>query len=151
MVAPVLFSSATEEWETPQDLFDRLNSEFHFNLDVAATEANAKCAWYYDKAKDGLERPWRGRCWLNPPYGKTIGAWVKKAYESGRDGDLVVCLLPARTDTRWFHDYAMKATEIRFIRGRLRFGGSCNSAPFLSAVVVFSGSERRAISAMDAK
>jgi len=134
-----MFSSATAVWETPQATFDALAAEFGgFGLDVCALPENAKCARYYTPEQDGLAQDWRGRCWMNPPYGRTIGLWVRKAYESAQAGALVVCLLPARTDTAWWHDYAMRG-EVRFLRGRLRFGGAKNSAPFPSAVVIFGG------------
>ena len=132
----VHFSSKTDEWPTPQDFFDRLNEEFHFTLDVCATPENAKCPRYYTKRENGLLQKWEGVCWMNPPYGREIRQWVKKAYESALDGATVVCLLPARTDTSWWHDYCMKG-EIRFVRGRLKFGNASENAPFPSAVVVF--------------
>lgn len=131
-----LFTSRTDEWETPKDFFDTMNKEFHFNLDVCATKVNAKCEKYYTKKEDGLSQQWHGNCWMNPPYGREIGKWMKKALEASKEGALVACLVPARTDTAWWHEYAMKG-EIRFIRGRLKFGGSQNSAPFPSAVVIF--------------
>ena len=132
----VHFSSETDEWPTPQDFFDRLNEEFGFELDVCATPENAKCPHYFTKRENGLLQKWTGVCWMNPPYGREIGQWVKKAYESALDGATVVCLLPARTDTSWWHDYCMKG-EIRFVRGRLKFGNASENAPFPSAVVVF--------------
>lgn len=132
----VHFSSETDEWPTPQEFFDRLNEEFHFTLDVCATPENAKCRRYFTKHENGLLQKWEGVCWMNPPYGRKIGQWVKKAYESALDGATVVCLLPARTDTSWWHDYCMKG-EIRFVRGRLKFGNASENAPFPSAVVVF--------------
>lgn len=131
-----LFTSRTDEWETPKDFFDTMNKEFHFNLDVCATKVNAKCEKYYTKKEDGLSQQWHGNCWMNPPYGREIGKWMKKALEASKEGALVACLVPERTDTAWWHEYAMKG-EIRFIRGRLKFGGSQNSAPFPSAVVIF--------------
>ena len=134
----VHFSSATDLWATPQAFFDELNKEFGFELDVCALPENAKCEKYYTPEIDGLKQQWRGICWRNPPYGREIGAWMEKAYESSLEGATVVCLVPARTDTRWFHDFAMRG-EIRFIKGRLKFGDSKNSAPFPSAVVVFRG------------
>ena len=137
MNTEVMFSSKTDEWATPQDLFDRLNDEFHFTLDVAANADNAKCKQYFDKNKNGLNWDWGGCCWMNPPYGREIGKWVKKAYEESLKGCTVVCLLPSRTDTRWFHDYIYGKAEIRFIKGRLKFGGCKNSAPFPSMIVVF--------------
>ena len=132
----IMYSSQSCEWETPLLFFKVLDERYHFTLDVCATPQNAKCAAYYTKEQNGLTKEWRGRCWMNPPYGREIGTWVKKAYESSCKEALVVCLLPARTDTAWWHDYCMKGT-ITFIRGRLKFGGSMNSAPFPSAVVVF--------------
>lgn len=132
----VHFSSATDLWATPQDFFDRLNAEFGFETDVCATDENAKCPKYFTEATDGLAQQWTGVCWMNPPYGRTIGAWMAKAWHSSQAGATVVCLVPARTDTAWWHDYAAKG-EVRFIRGRLKFGGHKNSAPFPSAVVVF--------------
>ncbi|HET8689681.1 MAG TPA: DNA N-6-adenine-methyltransferase [Methanosarcina sp.] len=123
-------------WSTPQDFFDKLNAEFGFDLDVCATPDNAKCACYFTEAENGLAQEWSGMVWMNPPYGREIGKWMRKAYESAQAGATVVCLVPARTDTAWWHDYAIRG-EIRFIRGRLKFGGSKNSAPFPSAVVVF--------------
>ena len=128
-----MFSSATDMWATPQDLFDKLNAEHHFTLDVCAIAENAKCPRYYSPADDGLMQDWVGVCWMNPPYGREIGRWVQKAYESKAK---VVCLLPARTDTKWFHEYCVKG-QITFLRGRLKFGGSKNSAPFPSMLVVF--------------
>jgi len=129
-----MFTSSTDMWETPQDFFDELDKEFGFTLDVCAVEENAKCENFI--SSDSLEKEWGGTCWMNPPYGRKIGDWMKKAYESSKNGATVVCLVPARTDTAWWHDYAMKG-EIRFIRGRLKFGGSKWNAPFPSAVVIF--------------
>lgn len=138
----VLFSSKSVVWETPQDLFDKLNAEFHFDLDVCALPENAKCEKYYTPEDDGLSQPWNGICWCNPPYGRTIGKWVQKAYETFAGGGTVVMLLPARTDTKWFHEYIYNKAEIRFIKGRLKFGNSKNAAPFPSMIVVFDGKER---------
>lgn len=136
-----LFSSEKCEWETPQDFFEQLDVEFHFDLDVCALPENAKCPRYFTPEDDGLRQEWRGVCWMNPPYGREIGKWVKKAYESGLEGATVVCLVPARVDTRWWHDYCMKAAEVRFVRGRLKFGGVKDNAPFPSAVVIFKPGE----------
>jgi len=133
----VFFSSRTDLWETPAEFFQSLNAEFGFTRDVCALPSNAKCSRYYTPEADGLKQTWRGVCWMNPPYGREIGKWVKKAWESAEQGATVVCLLPARTDTRWWHTYVMQAQEIRFVSGRLKFGGARNSAPFPSAVVVF--------------
>ena len=137
MNTELMFSSKTDLWETPQDLFDKLNNEFHFTLDVCATPENAKCEEFYTKEQDGLKQPWKGTVWCNPPYGRQIGEWVRRAFLASISGNTVVMLLPARTDTRWFHEYIYGKAEIRFIRGRLKFGGSKNSAPFPSMVVVF--------------
>ncbi len=133
----VHFSSATDMWATPQTFFDRLHEEFHFETDVCAIASNAKCPNYFTPEQDGLKQTWTGNCWMNPPYGREIGKWVRKARESARQGATVVCLLPARTDTAWWHDYIQDQAEVRFIRGRLKFGGSPNSAPFPSVVVIF--------------
>lgn len=132
----VHFSSITELWSTPQDFFDKLHERYGFTLDVCATRENAKCAEFFTKEDDGLSKIWQGVVWMNPPYGRTIGHWMRKAYESSLAGAMVICLVPARTDTAWWHDFAMKG-DIEFIRGRLKFGGHKNSAPFPSAVVVF--------------
>ena len=131
-----LLSSNTCELETPQLFFDALNAEYHFDVDVCATENNAKCERYYSKEQDGLSQQWKGVCWMNQPYGREIGKWMRKAYESSLYGATVVCLVPARTDTAWWHDYAMKG-EVEFVRGRLKFGGSKANAPFPSAIVTF--------------
>ena len=139
----VHFSSATDLWSTPQDFFDEQNAIYGFTLDVCATADNAKCARYFTEADNGLEQPWHGACWMNPPYGRAIGLWMRKAYESHLTGATVVCLVPSRTDTRWWHDYAMKG-QIEFIRGRLKFGDAKNSAPFPSALVVFSKGNKNA-------
>ena len=138
MMTKGMYTSNSEEWGTPQELFNRLNKEFNFTLDVCASEENTKCPKYYTKEEDALKQEWGGVIWMNPPYGRKIGNWVKKAKETARQGKAtVVCLLPARTDTAWWHDYVMKANEIRLIRGRLKFGDGKGSAPFPSAIVVF--------------
>lgn len=142
MNTEVMFSSKTDLWETPQDFFDKLDQEFHFNLDVCATPENAKCSAYYTPEMDGLSQPWYGRCWCNPPYGRNIGRWVEKASRSAADGALVVMLLPARTDTRWFHKYIYGKEKVRFVPGRLKFGRAKYNAPFPCMVVIF-GQERR--------
>ena len=134
-----LMTSNTDLWSTPRDFFDDYNAIYHFDVDVCATAENALCAKFYSPEDDGLSKEWNGVCWMNPPYGREIGKWMKKAYESSLHGATVVCLVPARTDTAWWHDYAMKG-NIEFIRGRLKFGSSKNSAPFPSAVVVFQRS-----------
>ena len=128
-------------WETPQGFFDSLNVIYHFNTDVCAVKANAKCKHYYSPDADGLQQSWNGVCWMNPPYGRNITSlWVEKAYMESRKGCVVVALLPARTDTTWFHEfiYTKPGVTIEFIKGRLKFGISKNSAPFPSMVVVFT-------------
>jgi phage N-6-adenine-methyltransferase len=132
----VHFSSNSNEWSTPQDFFDELNKEFDFNLDPCATDENHKCDKYFTQKDDGLKQSWDGyRVFCNPPYGREINKWVEKA--SKAVGGVVVMLIPARTDTRYFHQYIYNKAEIRFIKGRLRFGGHTNSAPFPSMVVIF--------------
>lgn len=138
-----MFTSATDLWETPQEFFDRLDAEFHFNLDACALPENAKCTDFYTPEQDGLSQPWSGVVWCNPPYGRRIGRWVEKAAQSAMGGAMVVMLLPARTDTRWFHRHIYGKAEIRFVPGRLKFGGAQWNAPFPSMVVVFTGRERR--------
>ena len=138
----VHYSSETDEWATPQDFFDVVNAEFTFDLDVCALESSNKCPNYYSPECDGLAQDWTGTCWMNPPYGNEIGDWVQKAYESSQTGATVVCLVPARTDTAWWHDYCGKG-EIRLIRGRLKFGTADASAPFPSALVVFGPGKSR--------
>lgn len=133
-----LFSSATEEWATPTGFFDALNAEFHFTLDPCSTDENAKCAKHYTKAQNGLAQDWTGeRVFCNPPYGREMPKWIAKCAEHGMRGGIAVMLIPARTDTKAFHEYIYHKAEIRFIRGRLKFGGAKNSAPFPSMVVVF--------------
>lgn len=132
----LMFSSKTDQWATPQDFFDKLDQEFAFTLDPCADETNHKCAKYYTKQEDGLAQSWEGeRVYCNPPYGREIAKWVKKSAEGG--AELAVMLIPARTDTAWFHDYIYNKAEVRFIRGRLKFGDAKNAAPFPSMVVVF--------------
>jgi phage N-6-adenine-methyltransferase len=138
----VHFSSATDVWSTPPELFAALDAIFHFTLDVCATPDNAKCPRYFTAADDGLAQDWLGVCWMNPPYGRTIGKWMHKALvESSKHRATVVCLVPARTDTKWWHDYAARG-EILFLRGRLKFGDAESSAPFPSALVTFGTSKR---------
>ena len=141
-------SSLDDTWTTPRDFFDKLNAEFDFGLDAAALQNSTLVPdnWYGPDhpdpaARDALRIDWnhnsRGKpIWLNPPYGRVIKDWMRKASEVASGGGTVVCLVPARTDTAWWHDYCINAYEIRYIRGRLKFGGQKNSAPFPSAVVV---------------
>jgi phage N-6-adenine-methyltransferase len=138
MLTNGLRTSTTDLWITPKDLYDRLNKYYNFTLDVCATSENTKCEKYFTKEIDGLSQRWIGTCWMNPPYGRTINRWVEKAYKSSLwDGSTVVCLLPSRTDTRWFHNFCLLG-EIRFIKGRLKFSGAKENAPFPSMLVVFS-------------
>lgn len=131
-------SSDSSEWETPQDLFDDLNDIYQFNLDPCATKDNAKCKLFYNEAYNGLKQQWNGRVFMNPPYGRKIGLWLAKAYHEVKKGNasVVVCLVPARTDTKYWHEFCMKG-HIVFFKGRLKFSDSANSAPFPSAIVVF--------------
>jgi site-specific DNA-methyltransferase (adenine-specific) len=131
-----LFSSVRTEWETPPALFRRLNREFSFTLDVCATRANRKCPAYFSERQDGLRQRWSGRCWMNPPYGRAIGRWMAKAVQESRRGAMVVCLVPARTDTAWWHTGVMYSDEIRLLRGRLTFVGAAAPAPFPSAIAI---------------
>ena len=136
------FKSESNEWETPQDLYNELDKQYGFTLDPCATPSNAKCDKYYTKEDDGLSKSWGGEIvFMNPPYGREIGKWVKKAYEESLKGTVVVCLIPARTDTKYYHNYIFPyAKDIRFIKGRLKFDngtGVFSPAPFPSAIIVF--------------
>jgi phage N-6-adenine-methyltransferase len=133
----VYHRSLTAEWETPRPFFDALHAEFHFTLDVCAKPNNAKCPRYFTPVDDGLVQPWDGVCWMNPPYGRNLRDWMRKAYESAHTGATVVCLLPVRTDTQWWQRYCVPPAEVRFVKGRLTFGGATNPAPFPNAVVIF--------------
>ena len=143
----VMFSSATGNWATPQDFFDKLDWRFGpFDLDPCASPYNTKCANFYTEAENGLSKDWTGhKVFVNPPYGRGIDEWIRKGYESAlKDRDTkVVMLIPARTDTKYWHDYVMKSAAVYFVKGRLKFGDSKNSAPFPSAVVVFDESAPR--------
>lgn len=130
-----MMSSNTDNWATPQHVFDRMNRQFGFDLDVCADDENHKCDRYYTREDDGLEQAWSGRVWCNPPYGREIAKWVKKCAEYE---NIAVMLVPARTDTKWWQDFVMpNATDVLLVRGRLRFGGAKAGAPFPSAIVVF--------------
>ena len=135
-----LFSRASDEWSTPDDLYNALDAEFHFTLDPCSTDQNHKCNLYYTQAENGLLQDWGGQSvFCNPPYSKAA-AWVEKAYrEARKDNTVVVMLIHARTDTKWFHDFIYNRAEIRFIRGRIRFGGAIYNAPFPSMIVIFRG------------
>lgn len=138
------FSSATDDWATPPHVFEALDAAFDFTLDACASAKNAKCDRYFDVDADGLSQRWAPeRTWLNPPYGRVIGRWLEKAARESRYC-LIVCLVPARTDTRWWHEWVMPhASEIALVRGRLKFGAGTASAPFPSAVVVYGPSRGR--------
>jgi phage N-6-adenine-methyltransferase len=129
-------SSKTDLWATPQDFFDKLNAIHHFTLDVCATAENAKCKNYFSPEQNGLVQLWSGVAFMNPPYGSEIVEWIAKAFHESARGVKVVCLLPARTDTRWFHKFCLRG-EIEFIQGRLKFGGFNEPALFPSMVVIF--------------
>ncbi|MBN1581449.1 MAG: adenine methyltransferase [Anaerolineae bacterium] len=135
----VHYSSKSNEWATPQSLFDRLADMFGpFTLDPCATPENARCERFFTIDDDGLAQAWSGETvFMNPPYGRVIGRWIGKAYRESLGGATVVCLIPARSDTSYWHDYVMKADEIILLRGRIRFVGGTSCAPFPSAVVVF--------------
>jgi site-specific DNA-methyltransferase (adenine-specific) len=146
MIDEVMFSSESGEWETPLWLFVELDKEFQFELDAAASEINNKCDWYYTLDDDALSKPWTNpsldysKVFVNPPYGTGLENWVKKAYLESQKGATVVMVLPARTDTKWFHDWVLGRTEIRFLRGRIKFeryGEQSSSAPFPSMIVIF--------------
>lgn len=136
MINKAMFTSKTDLWATPQDLFDKLDATFHFTLDACALPENAKCAKYFTPEQNALEQTWEGTVFMNPPYGADIAKWVRKAFDESQKGARVVCLLPARTDTKWWHKFCTQG-HVWYIKGRIKFGGSKNSAPFPSAIVVF--------------
>lgn len=149
----LMFSSESNEWNTPQLFFNKLNEKYNFTLDPCASKHNAKCKKYYTKKDNGLEKSWEGETvFVNPPYGRDLKNWVKKAYEESRNTNTTVVLLcPARTDTKYFHDYMMKASELYFIKGRLKFENknkNSNSAPFPSVVAVFKSKTTPTINTM---
>ena len=149
-----MFSSKSAEWETPQDFFDRLNQTYDFTLDPCSTRENTKCMTHYTKVQDGLSQSWAGHsAFVNPPYGREMKKWVQKSFEESQKPDTtVVMLIPARTDTRYWHDYCMKADVIYFVKGRLHFKNKVaadytgktktSSAPFPSAVIIFKGKSK---------
>lgn len=139
MNTELMFSSKTDLWATPQDFFDKLNEEFNFDLDPCADDDNHKCDEYFTKEEDGLKQGWGGyTVFCNPPYGRELYNWIKKCSEEAKKPNTkVVMLIPARTDTKYFHEFIYHKAEIRFIKGRLKFGDSKNSAPFPSMVVIF--------------
>lgn len=133
-----LFSSERDDWETPRDLFDALDRRFQFDLDPCATHQNHKTERYFTVEDDGLSQDWDGRVFMNPPYGREISKWIEKAYTESMKPhcQIVVGLIPARTDTKYWHSFVMKATFILFIKGRVHFSEG-GSAPFPSAIVVW--------------
>ena len=135
----VHFSSKTNEWNTPDDLYNILYKEFNFTLDPCTNGLNNKCDKFYTEKENGLIHDWsKDIVFMNPPYGRQIRQWVEKAYNESLKGSKVVCLIPSRTDTKYWHDFIFnKASEVRFIKGRLKFGDSKNSAPFPSAIIVY--------------
>jgi len=139
-----MFSSKSNEWATPQSFYERLDEVHSFTLDPCSDLQNKKCKKFYTTEDNGLVQSWQGEVvFMNPPYGRQIKNWIRKAYQEGqKPGTRVVCLLPARTDTKYWHDYCMKAETIHFVKGRLKFGDSKNAAPFPSAVVVFDGDKQ---------
>lgn len=139
MISSTLYSSRSEDWATPPEFFSRLDAVFHFRLDACASEKNAKCERYFTKQQDALPRDWfpYRSVWMNPPYGRDIARWMKKAYNESRKGCVVVCLVHARTDTKWWHDWVHQKAQVVFVKGRLKFGDARNSAPFPSAVVIY--------------
>lgn len=132
-----LFTSDKSQWETPDTLFQALDNEFHFTLDVCASETNSKCPNYFDEKSNCLTQTWSGVCFMNPPYGREIKYFVEKAYFESQKNAIVVCLLPVRTDTKWWHKFCMKSYEIRLLTRRLSFSNSDNKAPFPGAVIIF--------------
>ncbi|WP_278538697.1 DNA N-6-adenine-methyltransferase [Fusobacterium varium] len=139
MNTELMFNSEKMDWTTPKEFFKQLDDEFHFTLDPASTHENALCEKHYTTEEDGLKQDWEGEIvYCNPPYGREVKYWVKKCYEESlKPNTTVVLLIFARTDTKYFYDYIYKKAELRFIKGRLKFGNCKNSAPFPSMVVIF--------------
>ena len=139
VISETLFSSRSEDWATPQGLFDKLDRFFDFQLDVCASKDNHKCHQYFSIQEDGLSQKWSSykRIWMNPPYGKGIEKWMQKAYCEAQEGAIIVCLVPARTDTRWWHNWVNGKAHVHFIKGRLKYGNAKRSAPFPSAIIVY--------------
>lgn len=132
-----MFQSGRKDWATPPEFFTPLHQEFGFTLDVCASAENAKCSRYFTEVDDALSQEWTGTCWMNPPYGADLPQWICKAYQSSLNGSTVVCLVPARTDTRWWHEYVEGKAEVRFVRGRIKFVGAPYNAPFPCVVLVY--------------
>ena len=144
-MSSVHFSSTRNDWETPAAFFAEVSRDYGpFNLDVCATTENAKCNIFLTPEQDGLKMLWFGVCWMNPPYGREISKWMGKAVKEAVEGNVVrvVCLVPARTDTAWWHDFVVPYGRVKFLRGRLKFEGAKNCAPFPSALVIFEGWKR---------
>lgn len=138
------FDSVRQDWETPADLFDTVNAEFKFTLDVAASKSNCKVQRFISEEQDAMTLAWgRETCWLNPPYGKghRLSAWVEKAYHESLKGATTVMLIPARTNTNWFHDLCLKHGDVRFVRGRPKFGGADHGLPQPLCFVIFRGAK----------
>lgn len=134
------YTSESQEWGTPQELFDKLDSEFHFTLDPCSTDQNAKCKKHYTKEQDGLSQDWTGETvFCNPPYGRGVEKWIQKCADLANQGGVAVMLIPARTDTKAFHEYIYGKAEIRFLKGRLKYGDGKGNAPFPSMIVIFGG------------
>lgn len=147
-ISSALYSSRSEEWATPPNFFASLDAEFGFTLDPCATRQNAKCHNFYTKTDNGLAHDWgRHTVFCNPPYGRNIGEWAKKCYQSAWAGATVVLLVHSRTDTRFFHDWIYGKAELRFVRGRLKFGDGRQSAPFPSLVAIYRPARRCAVAA----
>lgn len=151
----VHFQSGNKEWETPDTLFQPLKKEFNIVVDVCATADNTKCKAYFDKKINGLTASWgvsneisvgKAACWMNPPYGRGIDKWVKKAYDESLKGVTTVALLPARTDTSWFHNYIHNKNEVRFLKGRVKFVDAPSTAPFPSMIVIFKPKKQNKLS-----
>lgn len=143
-----LFSSDKMDWATPLDLFNPLNNEFNFIYDLCALPGNTKCNFYFSPEDDSLKQDWykiNGYCWLNPPYGKDIIKWLEKAYTESKKGAKIVILIPSRTDTKYWHKYCMNASEMRFIKGRVKFEGAKTTAPFPSVLIIFDGNTTKQI------
>lgn len=146
MIQNALFSSASDLWGTPPEVFRQLDEVYNFQLDAASSDDNCLCPCHFTVKDNGLEQDWYPyrRVWLNPPYGRTIGFWMRKAYEESRKGCIVVCLVPARVDTRWWHDWVLDKTSVTFFKGRLKYtrladdsGSPGGGAPFPSALVIY--------------
>ena len=131
------FMSKTVEWPTPQELYLPLHDEFRFEMDVAATAENTKCPAFWTKEQDGLVQPWARRNWMNPPYGRDVPRWLARALDESKRGATTVCLIPARTNTGWFHALCLEAAEVRFVRGRPKFGDADHGLPLPLAVVIY--------------